>query len=201
MKITMIDSNAKGIETMVQALGICRNKECTATSLIHAMDAKPVPHASVLEFAWVCLLVEGVSVKTRIQLERHRMFSSIERSTRSIDMSHKECIIPSTTMDTKSLDYNCLEAMGNYSDAIFMGESYEDASYLLPLAIETSFFLAGNLRVFFEYFSKRLCSKHVQDEHYRMALEMYIIICKEYPIMRKAQPCKACGMCKEENNE
>jgi len=87
MKITVLDSNTKGTGTMLRAIGICRDRECTVTTLENALGAKPVPHMSVLEFGWVCLLVEGVSVKTRIQLERHRMFSSIERSTRSIDMT------------------------------------------------------------------------------------------------------------------
>jgi len=75
MIITLIDHNSKGVETMIKALGICRGNKCTRSSLDKALDAKPVPHMSVLEFGWVCLLVEGVSVKTRIQLERHRMFS------------------------------------------------------------------------------------------------------------------------------
>jgi thymidylate synthase ThyX len=196
MKISVIDSNKRGVETMIQALGICRNNECTADTLERVLVAKPVPHMSVLEFGWVCLLVEGVSVKTRIQLLRNRLFSTMERSTRSIDMSMAIAIIPDTVKDKPyfrhSMEDNELDI---YQMAIDRGETLEDASYLLPLGVETSFFLAGNLRVFFEYFQKRLCKKHVQDEHYRMAAEMWNVISGVFPIVRKAHPCQACGDC------
>ena len=53
MKITVLDSNTKGTGTMLRAIGICRDRECTVTTLENALGAKPVPHMSVLEFGWV----------------------------------------------------------------------------------------------------------------------------------------------------
>lgn len=198
MKITVLDSNARGSETMLKAIGICRGKKCTTKSLEHALGAKPVPHMSVLEFGWVCLLVEGVSVKTRIQLERHRMFSSIERSTRSVNMVDAKYIIPSTVKYPIVFKEFMGEPMESYEDRVMGGESLEDVAYLLPLGIETSFLLAGNLRVWYEYFGKRLCKKHVQREHYDMALGAWNEISELFPIMRKAHPCAACGACSTE---
>jgi len=195
MKITVLDSNTKVTETMLQAIGICRGKECTLTTLENALEAKPVPHMSVLEFGWICLMVEGVSVKTRIQLERHRLYSSIERSTRSLDMSHEEIVIPKTVKNRDLFFWSLKRSIAGYMDALERGESLEDASYLLPLGITTKFLLSGNLRTWFEYFGKRLCRKHVQDEHYRMALNMWHEITELFPIMRKAHPCKECGDC------
>jgi len=197
MIITLIDHNSKGVETMIKALGICRGNKCTRSSLDKALDAKPVPHMSVLEFGWVCLLVDGVSVKTRIQLIRSRLYSTMERSTRSLNMSNEGLVVPDTVKDKQSFTASLLKSMIEYDRSIERGESFEDSSYLLPLAITTKFTLAGNLRIWFEYFQKRLCKKHVQDEHYRMAFEMWNIICELFPIMQKAHPCKACGTCKE----
>ena len=195
MKITLIDSNARGLNTMLQALGICRGKECTLDTLDKALEAKPVPHMSVLEFGWVCLLVEGVSVKTRIQVLRSRLFSTMERSTRSIDMGESYFVIPETSIRPKSMQRVMTLELQEYALAKQGGESLEDSAYLLPLGIETSFFMAGNLRIFFEYFQKRLCKKHVQDEHYRLALDMWHMVTELFPIVLKAHPCKACREC------
>lgn len=198
MKVTLVDRNMTGIESMIQALGICRGKDCTKETLEKALEARPVPHLSVLEFGWVMLKVEGVSVKTRIQLERHRLFSSMERSTRSIDVSEAEPITPETVKDKAFFNELLEEPLESYQDRLLAGESLEDCSYLLPLAIGTDFFLAGNLRVWFEYFQKRLCKKHVQDEHYRLAREMHRIIRGVFPIVDKAVPCPTCGECANE---
>jgi len=165
-------------------------------TLYGALEAKPVPHMSVLEFGWVCLLVEGVSVKTRIQLLRSRLFSTMERSTRALDMSDAECIIPETAKHEQGFWMDANSAMINYKASLAVGETFEDASYSLPVSIETSFFQAGNLRIWYEYFQKRLCKKHVQREHYRMAMEMFSAICCVFPIMASAHPCKKCGKCK-----
>ncbi|MDP4159801.1 MAG: FAD-dependent thymidylate synthase [Bacillota bacterium] len=196
MKVTLIDMNTKGVKTMISALGICRGNDCTEDTLKKALEAKPVPHMSVLEFGWVCLKVEGVSVKTRIQLVRHRLFSTMERSTRSINMEQAKCIIPKTAINTYIYDSYTL-ALDDYSTALYEGLTPEDASYLLPMGVETEFFLAGNMRTWFEYFEKRLCKKHVQDEHYRLAMEMYKLIKDKFPMISQAVPCKACGKCGE----
>jgi len=195
MNVIMIDHNAQGMETMIASLGICRGNDCTLKTLEGALVAKPVPHMSVLEFGWACLKVEGVSVKTRLQVLRSRMFSTMERSTRAIDMSEAECITPKTTMLYPKYDRAYVKAFNEYESLIKI-DSLEDASYMLPLATETEFFLAGNIRVWYEYFQKRLCKKHVQDEHYRLALRMWQVLCLAFPILHSAHPCDDCGACK-----
>lgn len=197
MKVTLIDKNINGIDTIISGLSLCRDKQCTEKTVDHCMTAKPVPHLAALEMCWFAFLVEGVSVKTRIQLERHRMFSSIERSTRSINMSDMELIIPPTAKNPEHFKISYMEAMFNYELAIKQGESLEDASYLLPAAIETRFQLSGNGRVWFEYLQKRLCKKHVMPEHFNFALELYRQLVKEIPCFRYAIPCRECGECRE----
>lgn len=196
--MTVVDRNSNGFNTMIDALGICRGNECTLETLNKALNAKPVPHMSVLEFGWVCIKVEGISVKTRIQVLRSRLFSTMERSTRSVDMTDAEVIIPETSNNKTDMFERMCNQVYRYSDSIEDGESIEDASYLLPMGVETSFFMAANLRVWFEYMQKRLCKKHVQDEHFRLAMEMWNTICELYPVMQKAHPCSVCGDCGKE---
>lgn len=197
MKVTLIDSNKRGVETIISALSVCRDKQCSYETIEKALDAKPVPHLSALEFAWVCFKIEGASIKTRLQLARHRLFSSMERSTRSIDLTDAEVIMPETVKNPEEFRVELEEEMFAYTRAVVTEETLEDAAYLLPLGVETTFYLAGNLRTFYEYFQKRLCAKHVQAEHYELALKMYFALCCEFPFMAKAHPCKTCKACKQ----
>jgi thymidylate synthase ThyX len=193
MRVILIDANTHGMQSMVDAIGICRNKKCTLDTIEKALKAKPVPHMSVLEFGWAMVRVEGVSIKTARQLFRHRHFSYMEESTRSVDMRRAEIIKPI------NFDEERFDALwpGGYVDALGGGESLEDAAYLLALGTETKFYLAGNIRSFFEMFGQRLCKKHVQDETYRLAVMMWELLQTEFPILSKAHPCKKCGKCKE----
>lgn len=197
MKVTLIDKNEKGAETIIKALSLCRNKQCNEKTIDHCLQAKPTPHLSALEFVWYCFLVEGVSIKTRLQQARHRTFSSMERSTRHINMEDAEMIVPPTRIDDGEgyeWDYN--EIRETYAEYLAYGEAIEDAAYILPVATGTKFVLAGNGRVWFEYFQKRLCRKHVQREHYLMARELYKQVIREVPQFKYAHPCRYCSICK-----
>jgi len=196
MRVTLIDANSNGMQSMVDTIGICRNKKCTLDTIEKALEAKPVPHMSVLEFGWAMVKVEGVSIKTARQLFRHRHFSYMEESTRSVDMSKAEMIEPKTAQDEFGMFLD--SSMSYYQEAILeYCETLEDAAYLLPLGITTKFFLAGNIRTWFEYFEKRLCKKHVQDEHWALAVMAWELLQTEFPILAKAHPCKKCGKCKQ----
>ena len=197
MEIKLIDKNMNGLDGIIESLGICRNKQCTEKTLDFCMIDKPIPHLAVLEQTWFKFHIKGLSIKARIQLLRSRLFSNIERSTRSIDMAEAKCIVPDTVKNKEMFDdfYDCI--MNMYDDVILDGESLEDAAYLLPLGIETEFDISGNGRVFFEYFTKRLCEKTVQAEHYEFALELYKILLNDgHWYFKHAHPCQYCGKCK-----
>ncbi len=199
MKVTLVDYNAKGLEPVVQALSLCRDKPCTYETVIRCLEAKPVPHLSPLEMTWFCFLVEGLSVKARIQLERHRLFSSLERSTRAIDMSAAELVIPEGVRDKEMFRRAYQQAMENYTRALEVGESLEDASYLLPLGVTTRFQLAGNGRVWLEWLNKRLCKKYVQPEHHQLARMVHQELSGISPELKQvfqfAVPCRYCNEC------
>jgi len=197
MNVTLIDYNLNGMESIVEAVGICRGNVCSEKTIDHCLNAKPVPHMSVLEFGWAMVKVEGVSVKCRLQEVRHRLFSTLERSTRALNMSGEEVVIPETVKHKEAFSRGVSNAMMEYELALARGESLEDAAYLLPIGITTKFYLAGNIRTWFEYFEKRLCKHDVQDEHYRLAVMMFNILKEKFPIITKASPCVMCGKCME----
>lgn len=197
MKVALIDKNTNGIKTIIDALSLCRDKQCTEETVNHCLTAKPVPHLSALEFCWFCFLVEGVSVKTRIQQLRHRHFSTMERSTRAINLSGHDAVVPPSTSSHGEYERFYDYVQGLYGNTLIT-EEMEDAAYLLPLGIETKFVLAGNGRVWFEYLQKRLCPKFVQAEHYLLAKELHKQLVKEIPQFKYANPCLNCKQCHEQ---
>lgn len=198
MKVTLIDQNTYQERTIIDALSLCRAKQCTEDTITHCLTAKPVPHLAALEMCWFAFLVEGVSVKMRIQLERHRLFSSMERSTRHINMSDAEFIIPPTVKRPELFEIFYDLAVSYYEHAIDVnGETEEDAAYMLPMGVTTKFVLAGNGRVWFEYLTKRLCRKHVQAEHFHFAREVYKQLVRQLPVFKFAHPCRECRVCKK----
>lgn len=197
MKVTLIDKNTNGIETMLTALNLCRDKQCTEQTIDQCLMAKPIPHLSVLEFCWFCFLVEGVSVKARIQQLRHRHFSTMERSTRSIDVGGHKTIVPPMITNREGFKAHYKDSVAAYDVALIL-DGLEDAAYLLPLGIETKFVLAGNGRVWFEYLQKRLCLEFVQTEHYLLAKELHKQLVKEIPQFKYANPCLNCKQCHEQ---
>lgn len=199
LKVMLIDKSEGGSSTIISGLSLCRDKQCTEKTITDCMEAKPVPHLAALEMSWYCFLVEGLSVKARIQLERHRMFSSIERSTRALDMGCAEYVIPETIQESQKCIYlHALnDAMEYYNRLIDSGEKKENAAYVLPLGVTTRFQLSGNGRVFFEYLTKRLCKRHVQREHFRLAGLIYSQLEELNPVFKYAVPCGECGKCGE----
>jgi len=198
MKVTLIDKNIKGTQTIIDALSICRDKQCSPKTIEHCINNKPEPHLSVLEHCWFSFLVEGLSVKANIQLLRHRLQSRTERSTRHINMSEAKFVIPETVKNKAFYKFAYSFYKDFYKEAIKSGESIEDAAYLLPLGVETKFYISGNGRMFFEWLNKRLCKRHVQRESYRLAQEVYKILVKEMFFFKYAHPCRYCNKCREE---
>lgn len=194
MQIKLVDYNMGGAQTVLDALSVCRGKQCSGETLEHCLTAKPVPHLSALEFMWFCFLVSGMSIKTRLQVARHRHFSTMERSTRHINMAVTKAVSPP---NVGVVGWAMLEekAMGNYANAVYLGGHIEDAAYLLPMATPTTFYIAGNGRAWFEYLQKRLCVKYVQAEHYIFARKVFDQLVKILPGYGHARPCRDCGVC------
>ena len=197
LEVKLVDCNDMWVGTAVNGVGLCRNANSSILTLEKCVDAE---HYSTLENMWFAFEVSGLSVKARIQLLRHRMFSTIERSTRSIYMGEAECIVPATAENPDLFKISYKRALSDYRELVARGESLEDASYVLPVAVETKFMMSGNGRMFFEYLQKRLCKKHVQAEHFTFARDIYYELCGVHDgvfgdIFCKADPCRKCEGC------
>lgn len=209
MKVELTDWNTRGGGKLKKILSVCRDKECTLQTVYQCLKARPVPHMSILEHTWFEFLVEGLSIKARIQLLRHRLFreedwTTMERSTRHINMSEAEFIYPATARKKEIFREAYRAARTWYEKAIAAGENEEDAAYILPLATETKFYLAANGRVWFEYLYKRLCRNHVQDEHYKLAVKILKELVWQLDmydgtgsIFKESMPCELCKKCRE----
>ena len=198
LKVQLLDKSTTGLEGIIDTLGLCRDTQCNEKTVKHCMEAQPVPHLSMLEHVWFKFRVEGLSVKARIQLIRHRAFSTMERSTRFINLSNAEFVIPPKARNQKLFSQHYQNAIEVYQYGLDNGESIEDMAYVLPLGLTTKFDLSGNGRVWFEYLQKRLCSKHVQDEHYEFAKAIWneiMAIEGMNKIFKYAHPCSNCGIC------
>jgi flavin-dependent thymidylate synthase len=196
LKVQLIDKNENGLNTIIKGLSLCKDKSCSDNTITSCIIDE---HYSALEKVWFSFYVEGLSIKARIQLLRHRLFSTMERSSRFINVSNDTCIIPETAKDPDLFKIMYRQTLSNYKLLIETGESLENAAYMLPTGTETRFTLDGNGRIFFEYLKKRDCIKHVQIEHYRFAQEIYKQLNQLYPIIYNDNflGCKACGLCIE----
>jgi thymidylate synthase (FAD) len=199
MKVTLVDYNYHGESAVIQALSVCRNKQCTEKTIRDVLTASPVPHLAALEFTWFCFKIEGVSRSFTHQLVRHRHFSFMQRSQRACNEADELFVIPETLSKAESDVVNgSLERIrSEYKTLVAIGVPLEDARCVLPNATPTTIFVAGNGRTFWEWFQKRLCSKHTQAEHYAVAKEVYSILRSTFERIpwEKSLPCPNCGMC------
>lgn len=188
MKITLIDYNDGLIDTPIQVMGVCRQKECTVESLQKCLNEKPHPHLSVLEFNWFCFKLEDIPIRVIRQLERHRQFSFMEKSSRHNYMNKIHEGLPGNLYS----EIENLQACQGDLD-------YEDASWAVTMANTTDMYIAGNGRVFYEYLQKRLCHKHVLPIHYQFAFKLFAELKRVLPEVFNFNmlTCNSCNKCKE----
>jgi len=202
MKVTLVDYNKYKASTILDALSVCRDKQCSVETLHHCITAKPTPHLSALEFCWFCFKIEGISRALTHQLVRHRHFSFMQRSQRHVDETDFDYVNPFTNKNDylKAIfDVDITEISDSYLKYLENGAAKEDARYILPNATATTIFVAGNGRTWFEWLNKRLCKKYVQPEHYELAREILIKLKDATPqiLWNTATPCFKCKQCKE----
>ena len=190
MNVTLVDSNTSGIENVIHALSVCRDKVCTEDTVLQCLRAKPEPHLSMLEFMWFCFKCENIPIRVLWQLVRHRHFSFMVRSSRHVlNTDVVDTGVPQ--IDLLVNDMNDLIQQLATEDNDF---TLDQLSWGQTMAHTTDFFLAGNGRVFYEYLKKRLCKKYVLAAHYNFSKLIYKELASKVPAVynRTLLPCKAC---------
>ena len=132
-------------------------------------------HTSVLEFASVTFNVSDVSRILLARLTRHRVGTRFAvESQRYVSQSNMEYATPLTIRNSEHiLQYHALmDAVAEfYDELIESGIPKEDARFILPGAVTTSFRVTFNFRALRHFFELRLDS-HAQWEIRKLALIM-----------------------------
>jgi len=173
-------------ETLVEFAGrACyqsfnKPNEATRSNKDYLANILDQGHESVLEHASVSFYVTGFSRNMLLELERHRHLSFSVISTRFVDATKMQVVIPpALRVGDKTLEELPPETVDTYNSIVehllnqgkTRKEAREAARYLLPGNLETKFVLTGNLRAYRDVLKKRW-SQHADAEIRLLAAEI-----------------------------
>lgn len=137
-------------------------------------QAKKMKHWGVFEHATFTVSVSGISRTCTHQLVRHRLFSYLQSSSRSIDFSEftPDNFIRPKSFDRSNFDQKFREIIDQsvemYEELVKKGVLKEDARFILPQATPQHIVITGNARNWLHFFYLRM-SKEAQWEIREMA--------------------------------
>ncbi len=164
-------------------------------------------HMSVFESVSLTISVRATRALSR-QLLRHRSFTFQEFSQRYAAIQRvpdfQECRMQDTTnrQGSRPCDSDAIGvwwdsaqrdvwnlALAAYDDALGHGIAKEQARALLPEGLTTShLFMTGTLRSWITYCAVRAFGPGVQAEHRQLALDIWRLVCQEFPVMYTLEP-------------
>lgn len=194
MKVTLIAITQPVIEMLSDVEDVAEFAGRTCYNAVDKFGNNPAylqkliesGHESVIEVVSVSFLIEGVSRSFLAQATRHRLHSYSVESSRYVDQSECDFIIPDSIKnhsDPEVLrDYNCLLAHSRevYKRLRDSGIKKEDARYCLPQSQEVKLVMSGNLRSWRHYIKMR-CDKAAQWEIRSVANEILNLLYAECP--------------------
>lgn len=140
-------------------------------------------HLSVAEHVHFVFEVENISVACLGQLVRHGLMSHSVQSTRFVDQSSVEFVIPES-IELSGLQEvylkHCDESVELYKLMRNSGVTKGDARYCLPTGMETSLIVSGNASMWRNFISQR-CDKAAQTEIRMLANEILRQLYKQSP--------------------
>lgn len=198
MNVRLISHTNMAANICGEAAAICTNSNAPLKSLRHALDSG---HTSVLEHAFFTFRVEGLSRAAMAQLTRHRLASFDVQSQRYVKIGEDvSLVIPDTI---KNSDFAAEVAsimryvMNLYQRMVDAGIPCEDARYVTPQAVPTTFIMTMNARELLHFFSLRCCNR-AQWEIRELADKMLEICKAQSPmIFENAGPGCVTGKCPE----
>ena len=132
------------------------------------------------EFVDVIFAINNVSRACAQQITRTRTASFAMQSQRVTDMSEVSWHLPSTAQAKDWYNSIMNDAVGQYSAAVGMGESLEDARGLLPINVHCNILAKYNLRSLVELLRAR-DSMRVQGEYQSVARQMKAGVLSVWP--------------------
>lgn len=161
-------------------------------------------HEGIVEFAFFIFSVSGVSRVLTHQLVRHRIASYLQLSSREVDLSKSDFVVPHSiedNADAKKIFSRVIDfARSSYNKLLRIGIPKEDARYLLPDSIETHILIGMNARSLNNFFGLRLCKK-AQWEIRELADKMRKLVKDKFPSLfwSEPRPCVIRGICPQRN--
>jgi len=162
-------------------------------------------HESISEFAInYTFLIKGASRSFLAQMTRHRMASYLQMSSRHVNLSNLDSVIPPKIKDNPEAKRIFIEltksAKENYKKLLDLGIPKEDARYIIPDSIETHIVIGMNARALNNFFGQRLCEK-AQWEIRSLAHKMRELVKDKTPTLfwSEHRPCVIKGKCPQRN--
>lgn len=192
MTVKLLSYSKDYIDTLTTAISQCHGKPASPKVLQSVIDSG---HLSVLEHCMASFEIQ-CSLAVLGQITRHRHLSFTVKSTRVAEFDGDD-YIPDDVGNKHVFHKELCKAYESYELAIDRGVSKESAAYLLPKATMTSMVVSGNLRAWFEYMPKRLCSRAL-PEHRIIAERIHSELTMAMPeIFNRTM--KNCGNCSEKS--
>lgn len=222
MKVTILSTTNKPIETLYRAFKTCVSK-CTPTEVkipiietsigdipdknkMIDLIKRHINHESVLEHINFTFSIEGVSRSLSHQLVRHRLASYSQQSQRYTNGENFDFIIPDTIKNSPKMLEEFKDHIEDtklrYKRMINFGIPKEDARSILPNATTTNLVMTVNLRELRHFYSERSCI-HAQQEIRQLANKMIELVKEKLDFIDyKAKKCGVtCFECKNKQKE
>lgn len=188
--------DASGPETLIEFAGrACyqsfhKPNEATRTNKAYLANILAQGHESVLEHAVFSFYVQGVSRNMLLELERHRHLSFSVISTRFVDATKSQVVVPPALRalygETRPLDSDQIEEYLvtvqalQQEQGMTRKQAREAARWLLPGNLETKFVVTGNVRAWRDVLKKRY-SVHADAEIAEFAAHVLELLEQEVP--------------------
>lgn len=155
------------ISCMGYEAGVCWGSDVSSKKKNYkrGKDCLESNHGRVLEFPQVYITLDGYSARVIREFYTHIGGSPtrLQESTRYIDESFFDYVIPKTIQNDDNLLFTYTRTMGDimsaYKTLISDGVPKEDAANLLPLGMESKVVVRTNLRNLIEMSHQRLCRR------------------------------------------
>lgn len=192
MQVTLIESH--GDESFISSVAGLSHESLKGPSVAQLLQWG---HLSPLEFAGVTYLIKCPIFVAR-QIMRHRTGSYLERSLRYCTLTELECDLPHELIDNPATGSSIASAFRAYRHILEQGEDSitemtppserrairgrynELARSVLPMALETSFYVQFDLRNLLHFLEMR-CDAHAQLETRKVATDMLFQIKDIFP--------------------
>lgn len=175
---------------LCEGCGNLEQHECAEKLL---QTAKKMKHWGVFEHAYFTVSVSGVSRALTHQLVRHRLFSYLQQSQRSVEIDTEKgdwYVVPKDLQEKYSNDTVTIQDFHSLMTRISQYYKHldkcainaEDARFILPNATKTHIVITGNARNWLHFFKLRL-DAHAQWEIREMAKKILEEFMKYAPII------------------